>query len=54
MMMHQVKTKKVAAKKIEKLQEVQQSSYTVEYVFPTFSHETPKMSMWHIEKTVKF
>lgn len=42
--------KEVAAKKIEKLQEVQQSSYTVEYVFPTFSHKTPKMSMWHIEK----
>lgn len=42
--------KEVAAKKIEKLQEVQETSYTVEYVFPTFSHKTPKMSMWHIEK----
>ncbi|WP_342532752.1 hypothetical protein MHB40_14895 [Lysinibacillus sp. FSL K6-0057] len=42
--------KEVAAKKIEKLQEVQEASYTLEYVFPTFSHKTPKMSMWHIEK----
>lgn len=42
--------KEVAAKKIEKLQEAQETSYTLEYVFPTFSHKTPKMSMWHIEK----
>jgi|GEM_PF-1957962 len=42
--------KEVAFKKIEKLKEVQETSYTVEYVFPTFSHKTPKMSMWHIEK----
>lgn len=42
--------KEVASKKIEKLKEVQQTSYTVEYLFPTFSHKTPKMSMWHIEK----
>ncbi|MFJ3388791.1 hypothetical protein [Lysinibacillus sp. NPDC086135] len=42
--------KEVASKKIEKLKEIQETSYTVEYVFPTFSHKTPKMSMWHIEK----
>jgi len=42
--------KEVASKKIEKLKEIQETSFTVEYAFPTFSHKTPKMSMWHIEK----